>query len=99
MRMSLIVATVLAVTAPSVRAEKRALSPALFDLSGYTKSEDQGLAGLAGQAQLSPEQQQSLDAARRQQEEALKKMTPEQRRCYEEMMKSIQGAGADPRGS
>lgn len=82
-----------------VRAEKKAVSAALFDLSGYTKSEEQGLAGLAGQAELSPEQQQRLDAARRQQEEALKKMTPEQRRRYEEMMKSIQGAGAAPRGN
>ena len=53
--------------------------------------------GMAGQMQLSPEQQKRIDGARRQREEAMKKMTPEQRRQMEEMMKSGQG-GAAPKG-
>jgi predicted lactoylglutathione lyase len=46
--------------------------------------------------QLSPEQQKRMDAARRQQEEAMKNMTPEQRKQLEEMMKSMKSQGGAP---
>lgn len=76
-----------------VKADRKAVPASLFDLSSYTKSQEQGFGGMSGQIQLSPEQQKQLDAARRQQEEALKKMTPEQRKRYEEMMKPGPGGG------
>ncbi len=58
------------------RVEKGTPPAALFDLAGYKKSE-----GFAGAVQLSPEQQKKMD-------EALKKLTPEQRQQLEKMMKS-----------
>jgi Spy/CpxP family protein refolding chaperone len=79
-------------TSELVRADRKPVPASLYDLSGYKKSEEKGLGGMSGQVQLSPEQQKNVDAARRQQEEALKKMTPEQRKRIEEMMKSSQGS-------
>jgi hypothetical protein len=80
------------VTMELAKAERKAVPASLFDLSGYTKSQD-----TVSQMQMSPEKQKKMDAARRQQEEAMKKMTPEQRKQIEEMMKAGQGAGA-PKG-
>jgi Spy/CpxP family protein refolding chaperone len=74
-----------------VKADRKAVPASVFDLSRYTKGKDEGLGAMAGQVELSPEQQKQFDAAMKQQQEALKKMTPEQRKQYEEMMKSLQG--------
>ncbi len=87
----------MATTWELVKADRKAVPASLFDLSGYKKSEETGIGGMAGQMQLSPEQQKQFDASRRQREEAMKKMTPEQRKQMEEMMKSGQG-GAPPKG-
>ncbi len=76
-------------TSELLRADRKAVPASLLDLSGYKKSEETGALGMAGQMQLSPEQQKQMDAARSQ-------MTPEQRKRMEEMMKG-QG-GAAPRG-
>jgi uncharacterized protein DUF4412 len=73
-----------------VRVEKKSVPGSLFEVpSGYTKSE--GMFGMAGQMQLSPEQQKQMDEAKKRMDEALSKMTPEQRKQYEEMMKSMGG--------
>ncbi len=64
-----------------VRADKKALSAALFEVpAGYKET---GLA-MGG---LTPEQEKAMADARAQMQEALKDMTPEQRKQYEEMMK------------
>ena len=71
-------------TSELVKAERKAVPASFFDLTGYKKSEEAGAGGMAGQMQLSPEQQKQLDAARSQ-------MTPEQRKQMDEMMKSQRG--------
>ena len=67
------------------KAERKAVPASLFDLSGYTKSQETGsAAGRGGRMQIPPEQMQ--------------KLSPEQRKQLEEMMKARpQGAGA-PKG-
>jgi Spy/CpxP family protein refolding chaperone len=84
----------MATTSELVKAERKAVPASLFDLSGYAKSAETGPGGMSGQMQLSPERQKQVDAARRQQKEALKNMTPEQRKQVEEMMKAGQTGGA-----
>ena len=81
-----------------IRVERKAVPASLFDLAGYKKSEDGGMMGAMGGGQLSPEQKKRMDGARKQQEEAMKNMTPEQRKQFEEMMKKMKGAtGENPR--
>jgi hypothetical protein len=56
----------------------------LFSLSGYKKTE-----GMAGAMQLTPEQQQKMEKAQQQMQDAMKNMTPEQRTQMEQMMKGM----------
>lgn len=64
-----------------VRADKKALSAALFDVPAGYKETGMAVGG------LTPEQEKAMADARAQMQEALKDMTPEQRKQYEEMMK------------
>jgi hypothetical protein len=69
-----------AVTLELVKAEKRAVPAALLEIpAGYKKQE--GMLGLMpGMLPVSPEQQQTIN-------KAMEKLTPEQRRMLEGMMK------------
>ena len=64
-----------------VRADKKALSAALFEVPAGYKETGMAVGG------LTPEQEKAMADARAQMREALKDMTPEQRKQYEEMMK------------
>lgn len=64
-----------------VRADKKALSAALFEVPAGYKETGMAVGG------LTPEQEKAMADARAQMDEALKDMSPEQRRQYEEMMK------------
>jgi hypothetical protein len=64
-----------------VRADKKALSAALFEVPAGYKETGFALGG------LTPEQEKAMADARAQMQEAMKDMTPEQRKQYEEMMK------------
>lgn len=64
-----------------VRADKKALSAALFEVPAGYKETGMAVGG------LTPEQEKAMADARAQMQEALKDMTPEQRKQYEEMMK------------
>jgi len=83
------------VTWETVKVDKRSLPASTFSLAGYTRVEGvEAVAGGIGQMKLSPEQQKKMDAAMKQQQqmqEAMKKMTPEQRKQMEELLKSMGG--------
>lgn len=64
-----------------VRADKKALSAALFEVPAGYKETGMAVGG------LTPEQEKAMADARAQMQESLKDMTPEQRKQYEEMMK------------
>ncbi|MBI5069709.1 MAG: DUF4412 domain-containing protein [Deltaproteobacteria bacterium] len=83
------------VTWEAVKVEKRSVPASLLSLSGYKKS-DPG-AGPMGSYKPSPEAQRQMDDSRRQMEEAMKKMTPEQREQMEKMMRPGRG-GVAPEG-
>ncbi len=71
----------------TVKVERRSLPSSLFSLSGYKKVEH-GSAAM-NQMEFSPEMQKKMDAAAKQREERMKKMSPEQRKQLEELMKSM----------
>ena len=72
----------------ATRIERRSLPASTFSLAGYTRSEGGGPLGAAQQMKLSPAQQKELD-------DAMKDMSPEDRKQMEQMMKGMQG-GARP---
>ncbi len=71
----------------TVKVERRSLPSSLFSLSGYKKVEH-GSAAM-NQMEFSPEMQKRMDAASKQRQERMKKMSPEQRKQLEELMKSM----------
>jgi len=79
--------------------ERKAVPASLLSVAGYTKVEPSELA--MSQFKLSPEQQQEMEAAMRQQQgaiqEAMKKLSPEQRKQLEEQMKGLPQGGAPGR--
>ena len=64
-----------------VRADKKFLPAALFEVPAGYKQTEFAVGG------LTPEQEKAMGDARKQMDEALKNMSPEQRKQYEEMMK------------
>lgn len=71
----------------TVKVERKSLPSSLFSLSGYKKVEHGSPA--MNQMQLSPEMQKRMDAAAKQRQERMKKMSPEQRKQLEELMRSM----------
>jgi FlaG/FlaF family flagellin (archaellin) len=65
------------------RVERRTVPVSLFQVPSGYKQTDAAMGG------LTPEQEKAMSDAKAQMNEALKDMTPEQRRQYEEMMKSL----------
>ena len=69
-----------------VKIDKKPLPASIFEIpEGYTKSEG-GVMGAVG-GMSGPR----VDAAREQMQEAMKKLTPEQRDMMEKMMKQMKG--------
>jgi len=69
-----------AVTLELVKAEKRAVAAALFEIPAGYKKQAGMLGMMPGMAPISPEQQQTIN-------KAMEKLTPEQRKMLEGMMK------------
>jgi hypothetical protein len=71
-----------------VKAEKKSLSPSLFEIPpGYKETDMMGMA----MGQMSPEQQEKMKAAQEQMKKAMENMTPEQKKMMEDMMKQRSG--------
>ena len=69
-----------AVTLELVKAEKRAVAASLFEIPGGYKKQEGMLGMMPGMLPISPEQQQTIN-------KAMEKLTPEQRKMLEGMMK------------
>jgi hypothetical protein len=72
----------------AIRIDRRSLPASTFSLAGYARSEGGGPLGAAQQMKLSPAQQKELD-------DAMKDLSPEDRKQMEQLMKGMQG-GARP---